>query len=244
MIKTLSALALAALAAAAASAQTESRVVSAGAFEVQAEAAIQPMAAVDAFSGISVCGVVDALTFRPWSLEEASERANPCLQAVGRKYSAELSLQAGLFPTISGQPSKPGLFLKTDVAPGSKAHRDLLSSLARRGGRLLGHAVRLLTRGEDAPVAVSSLQEALKDCIMIDVVRDISNGADFVKIYGSCLKRNPDLGIAEIRPDAGLAVDVKTTLANKSVDALSGFVTVNAGKGPVQVMIVASSSQQ
>ena len=71
------------------------------------------------------------------------------------------------------------------------------------------------------------------------VVRDINTSADFVKIYGSCLTRNPALKIDELRPGAGLTVNMKTEQDPKTVEALNGFVTVNAGKGPVSVMIIA-----
>src|SRR5205823_5715790 len=117
---------------------------------------------------------------RAWTLDEASDLAKPCLKAVGAKYSAEMTMQAGLLSVASeGRPIKPGLILKTDLIPGSKPHRDLAASLERRRGQLLGHQVRLLTRGEVAPSAVSSVQEALKQCIMTTVVRDIQTSADF-----------------------------------------------------------------
>ena len=242
MNKIFFALALAALASAA-RAQSEALAFGARAFEAQAEAAILPMAPVDAFAGVGECRALDIKTIRPYTLEEASELANPCLKAVGAKYSASLKLEAGLLAVAAeGRPMKPGLILKTDIVPGTKVHRDLASSLERRGGRILGHRVRLLTRGETAPAPVSAVQDALKQCLMTTVVRDIRTGADFVKIYGSCLTRNPDLMIGELRPGAGLTVEIKTRADARSIAALNGLVTVNAGKGPVTFMIIAESA--
>lgn len=231
---------LAAALASAAHAQSESLAASARGFEPQAAEAILPFLPQDAFAGVGECGVLDIKTIRAWSLDEASDMANPCFAAVGRKYSAQMRLQAGFLSAAAlGQPSKPGLLLKTDLIAGSKAHRDLIASLTKREGKVLGHPVRVLTRGEVEPSSVSAVQEALHQCIMTTVVRDINNSSDFVNIYGRCLTRNRDLKIEEIRPGSGMEVTLKTAQDAKAVEALNGFVTVNAGKGPVQVMIVA-----
>jgi hypothetical protein len=108
---------------------------------------------------------------------------------------------------------------------------------------LLGHPARVLTRGEAAPAAVSALQAALSDCMVVSVVRDVRSGEDFVKLYGRCLTRNPDLKIKEIRPAEGLAVTLSTDADRARVESYNGFVTVNAGKGPVAVMVVAYGAQ-
>ncbi|MFI5363895.1 MAG: hypothetical protein ACHQ49_18180 [Elusimicrobiota bacterium] len=236
MNKILLTLSLAVLAAAAARAQTD--------FDATIAETVQPFVLQDSFAGIRDCGVLDIKSFRAWTLEEASGLAKPCLQAVARKYSTEMSISAGqLSPASEGRPVAPGLIIKTDLIPGSRAHRELLSSLSRRRGVLFGHQTRLLARGEVAPSAVSALQEVLGQCMTTTVVRDLQSGADFVKIYGSCLTRNKALKIDEIRPASGLIVNLKTGVDAKSVEALNGFVTVNAGKGPVTVMIVAFSAQ-
>ncbi len=237
-------LSLAVLAAGAARAQSEALALSARAFDASAAETIEPFILEDSFAGIGACGILDAKTIRAWSLDEASDIAAPCLKAVGARYSAQMTIKGGLISLASeGAPVKPGLILKTDLIPGSKAHRDMVASLERRRGQLLGHQVRLLTRGEVAPSSVSAVQAALKQCIMTTVVRDIESGADFVKIYGSCLTKNPDLKIDELRAGRGLSVDMKTEQAPKEVEALNGFVTVNAGKGPVSVMIIAYGAQ-
>ena len=213
-------------------------------FEASAEAAIQPFILEDSFAGLPACGILDIKTIRAWTLDEAADMAAPCLKAVGARYSSDMSIKGGLLAAASeGAPVKPGLLLKTDLVPGSKAHRDLVASLERRHGVLLGHRVRLLCRGEVAPSSVSAVQQALKQCIMTTVVRDIQTGEDFVKIYGSCLTKNPDLKIDELRAGRGLTVDMKTEQDSKGVEALNGYVTVNAGKGPVSVMIIAYGAQ-
>jgi len=233
-----------AVTASAASAQSEALALSARAFDASAEAAIQPFILEDSFAGLPACQVLDIKTIRAWSLDEASDLAAPCMKAVAARYSAEMSIKGGLLSVATeGSPVKPGLILKTDLVPGTKAHRDLVASLERRHGQLLGHQVRLLTRGEVAPSSVSAVQQALRQCILTTVVRDIQNGDDFVKIYGSCLTRNPDLKIDELRAGRGLSVAMKTEQDAKGVEALNGYVTVNAGKGPVSVMIIAYGAQ-
>ncbi|HEX4048105.1 MAG TPA: hypothetical protein VH309_09745 [Elusimicrobiota bacterium] len=240
MNKLFSTLALVALAASAAFAQSEAFAVSARGFEDSAAEALRPFVFHDSFAGVGACGVLDIKTFRAWTVEEASNLAAPCLQAVGDKYAARMTVEGGLVAAASqGRPVEQGLVLKTDLIPGSMAHRDLAASLARRNGELLGHPVLLLTRGETAPAPVSAVQEALHHCILTDVVRDIDSSADFVKIYGSCLTHDADLKIAALRPAAGMTVDMTTAQDEKSVEALNGVVTVNAGKGPVTVVIVA-----
>lgn len=243
MNKILLTLSLAALASSA-RAQSEALALSARAFDASAAAAISPFILEDSFAGLGACGILDIKTIRAWTLDEASDMAAPCLKAVGARYSTDMTLKGGLISIATeGAPIKPGLILKTDLVPGSKAHRELVSSLERRHNELLGHQVRLLTRGEVAPTSISAVQEALKQCIMTTVVRDIQTGADFVKIYGSCLTKNPDLKIDELRAGRGLTVDMKTEQTSKGVEALNGFVTVNVGKGPVSVMIIAYGSQ-
>jgi len=227
-----------------ASAQSEILALRARAFEAQAAEDVQPFILEDSFAGVGECGILDIKAIRAWTLDEAADMANPCLKAVGAKVSATMVLQGGfLAASTEGRPAQTGLILKTDLIPGSKPHRDLVASLARRRNEILGHQVRLLTRGEVAPAAVSAVQAALRQCIMTTVVRDIQTSEDFVKIYGRCLVRNADLKIDEIRPGAGMTVTLKTEQTQKDVEALNGFVTVNAGKGPVQIMVVAYGAQ-
>jgi len=209
---------------------------SAQSFETQVVESLRPFILEDAFANVGACGVLDMKTIRPFSLDEASDLVKPCMDGVAKKYSAKAVTEAGFISAPqSGMPGKTGLLIKTDMVPGSKAHRDLLASLARREGRLLGHTAKVLTGDELAHTAVSTLQKALDGCMR--------SGEDFVKIYGSCLTRNAELKIKEIRPSDGLSVTVKTDATGSTVEAYNGFVTVNAGKGPVQVMVVAYGSQ-
>lgn len=213
-------------------------------FETQVSEGLRPFILEDAFANVGACGVLDMKTIRPFNLDEATDLVKPCIDGVAKKYAAKAEAEAGfLSAPQSGQPGKTGLLIKTDMVPGSKAHRDLLASLARREGRLLGHPAKVLTQDELAHSAVSSLQKAIDGCMLLTVVRDVRSGADFVKIYGACLTRNADLQIKEIRPSEGLSVTVKTDATGSTVEAYNGFVTVNAGKGPVQVMVIAYGSQ-
>lgn len=213
-------------------------------FETQVVDSLRPFILEDAFADVGACGVLDIKTIRPFNLEEAADLVKPCMDGVARKYSAKAETEAGfLSAPQSGQPGKAGLLVKTDMIPGSKAHRDLVASIGRREGRLLGHLVKVLTKDEAAPAAISTLQKAIDGCMLLTVVREVRSGADFVKIYGKCLTRNPDLKITEIRPGDGLTVTVKTDATGAQVEAYNGFVTVNAGKGPVQVMVVAYGPQ-
>ena len=209
-------------------------------FETQVENSLRPFVAEDAFAGVPACSVLDIKTIRPFNLDEASDLVNPCLEAVANKYSAKAVAEGGfLSAPQSGRPGATGLLIKTDLTPGSKGHRDLVASLSRRDGRLLGHMTKVLTRNEPEPAAVSALQKAIEGCMLLTVVRDVRSGEDFVKIYGKCLTRDAELKIREIRPAEGLAVTLKTDATNEQVESYNGFVTVNAGKGPVKVMVVA-----
>lgn len=208
-------------------------------FESQVENSLHPFVAEDALA-IPACGVLDIKTIRQFNLDEATDLVAPCFAAVAKNESAKITVEAGfLSAPQSGQPGKAGLLIKTDMVPGSKAHRDLLSSLARRQGQLFGHPVKVLTRNEVAPASLSTLQKAIDGCMLLTVVRDIRSGEDFVKVYGKCLTRDAELKIKEIRPAEGLAVTVKTDATGAQVESYNGFVTVNAGKGPVKVMVVA-----
>lgn len=217
---------------------------SAASFEYAAAESIRSFSAQDAFEGVGACGVLDIKTIRAIELGEAEEMVAPCVTAALAKYGATAKVAAGfLSAPQSGKPGRPGLLVKTDLVPGSQAHRDLVAGLERREGQLLGHPARVLTRGEAAPAAVSALQQALADCMVVSVVRDVRSGDDFVKLYGRCLTRNPDLKIKEIRPAEGLAVTLSTDADRARVESYNGFVTVNAGKGPVAIMVVAYSAQ-
>lgn len=227
-----------------ASAQSlESLVFSARAFEMNAAAIIKPFQPADAFADVGECGVLDIKTFRRVSLDEAQDMVAPCVAATGAKYKASFKAQAGfLHAPQSGKPAKSGLLIKTDLPAGSTALRDLEFALNRRAHQLLGHDARVLAPGETAPSAISEVQEALEQCMLPTVVRDIRTGEDFIKVYGKCLTRNADLKVKEVRAGEGLSITILSERNGGGLEALNGFVTVNAGKGPVTVMVVAYST--
>ncbi len=213
-------------------------------FETNVADSLHPFVAEDAFTDMPPCGVLDIVTVRPFNLDEAADLVKPCMDAVAKKYTAKVVAEVGfLSAPQNGQPGKAGLLIKTDMTPGSKSHRDLVAALSRRQNRLLGHLTKVLTKDELAPAAISTLQKTIDGCMLPTVVRDVRSGDDFVKIYGKCLTRNTELKIKEIRPAEGLAITIKTDATSAQVEAYNGFVIVNAGKGAVQVMIVAYGSQ-
>lgn len=232
---------LLALAAAPASAAgfSESLWLGAASFEAAVEAA-QPAPAADAFAGVPECGILDIKSFRPIPLDEASEMAAPCVSAVLARYSATGELKRGFIAESSadGQ-DRAGLILKTTLPLGSQGLRDISHGLSLREERLLGHRVRVLRQGEPEPASVSALQAALQSCMMPTVVRDVRNGEDFVRLYGRCLTRNQGLKINEVRAGEGLSVIVQTAADRAAIESYNGFVTVNAGKGPVTLMVQA-----
>lgn len=211
-------------------------------FEDMAAASIAPFATEDAFA-ISACGVLDIKNINPHSIDEAAALIRPCIAAAAGNYAISAVSEVGFVSMEAGKPSKAGLIIKTNLLPGSKGHRDWAYALARRGGRLLGHVVKLLVKNEVAPAAVSTLQQGLESCMLASVVRDIRNGDDFVNIYGSCLTSNPDLKIKEVRAAEGMAVTIKTEADPSKIEGYNGFITVDAGKGPVSIMIAAYGSQ-
>jgi len=236
-------LAAVALAAAAASAQSESLALRSRGFEAQALEIIRPFVPVDAFAGVPECAVVDAPTLRAWTLSEAQEKLAPCLNAVAQRRGAKIAAEPGFVALAQdGKPAQSGLLIKTDLVPGGPDDRALCFAIAHRGGRLLGQPAKVLARGDVAPQSVSAVQQTLKRCMIIDVVRSIRTGSDFVSIYGKCLTSDASLAIRDIRAGEGLSVALETAQPSaQAVDALNGYVTVNAGEGPVQVMVLASA---
>lgn len=212
-------------------------------FEDMAAASAQPFAAEDAFAGVRACDALNIRNIHPFSLDEAAALIKPCIAAAASKYAVSAVAEVGFVVHETGKPSKAGFLIKTNFLPGSKGHRDWAYALARRESRLLGHLAKLLAKNEVAPAAVSTLQKGLESCMIMTVVRDIKNGDDFVKIYGNCLTSNPDLKIKEIHACEGMTVTVKTEASPAQVEAYNGFITVNAGKGPVSVMVAAYGSQ-
>lgn len=212
-------------------------------FDSDVEQAIPP-AAEDAFAGVPACAILDRRYIRPFALDEAEELAAPCIAAVLAKHQASGGVRRGfLAESVDGGAAPAGLLIRTDLPLGSRGLRDLEHALARREQRLLGHPARLLRQGEPEHAPVSAIQEALGQCIMTAVVRDIRNGDDFVRVYGRCLTRNPELKIREVRGEAGLAIVVESEAERERLRSYHGFVTVNAGKGELRVMVRAEPAE-
>jgi hypothetical protein len=212
-------------------------------FESQIIDSLRPYMAEDTFADVGACGVLDIKTIRPFNLDEASDLVKPCIEAVARKYGAKAVAEAGfLSAPQSGLPAKAGLIIKTDLNPGSEGHRALVSAISRREGRLLGHMAKVMTKDEAPITSASALQHALNSCTVLAVVRDIRSGEDFLKIYGKCLSKNPELMIKDIQAAEGLAITVSADAPVARVDSYNGFLTVNAGKGPIQIRVIAFGS--
>lgn len=218
-------------------------VAGAESFEAQAAESVESLGSRDAFADVDECSTLDATPIRPWTLDEAAEHANQCLNAVGRRYRAQLTAQPALLPT-SAEPGRVGLIVSVDGMPGCTVHRDVASTVERRGGRLMGFPVRVQVRGHVAPAVpeARAVQAALGRCMTVAMVREIRDGGDFVRFYGRCLTEARELQVASVRPGQGLSVRLTTQRAPLEAASLSGVVTVNPGRGPVQVMIVAESA--
>ncbi len=213
-------------------------------FEAFVADSIRALIPEDAFADIGACGVLDMQTIYPFSLAEVADLIAPCMDAVALKYAAKVVAEPGFVSAPrNGHPGQTGLLIKTDMASGSQGHLDLTRTLARRQGHLLAQPVKVLTKDEVAPSAVSALQKSINGCMLASVVRDVRSGEDFVKIYGRCLTQNIDCRITGIHAAEGLSVIVKSDAPSAKVEAYNGFVTINAGKGAVSVMVVAYQSE-
>ena len=204
-----------------------------------------PVVSQDAFQGVPACAVVDARAIVPFTVDQAKEMLAPCVQALSARYSVKIGLESQVLgPSTSGEGTFGlALVLEPSIASTSKVMRDLNHGLRVRDSRLLGLPVSIVRSEEVGAEARSAVQAAIDDCIMFTVVRKIRNGDDFIKNYGSCIKRSDKLKIKELRASAGhkLGVTVVSAADESVVSAINGFVTVNAGEGPVHVMILAYS---
>lgn len=229
---------------------------SAGQFErlsVSAEAGVvrafgdfeTPVVSQDAFLGVAACAVLDAQPLVPFTLDQAKEMVAPCVKELSARYSTKIEVDSRVLgPSTSGEGTF-GLALLVDpsIASTSKVMRDLNHGLRVRGHRLMGHPASIARSEEVGPEARSAVQAAIDDCMMFTVVRKIRTGDDFIKNYGSCIRRSDKLRIKEMRSSEGrkLAVTVVSGADEAVIESLNGFVTVNAGEGPVHVLIMAYS---
>jgi hypothetical protein len=221
-------------------------------FETIVQKTVEPLKAKDAFHGLEECAVVDARTIAPVTLAKAEEMIAPCVTGLGRRYGAELVVQrlaAAAEGDFAIQVEGLAIYVPAETAVTSPLMKDINRGLALRKGKILGHRVAL--RRGPAPSAnkpgpekgaqISAAQGAIDRCVMTAVVRQIDSSEDFLKHYGGCLMRAPELKVREMRPAPGqkLTVALLSLAEEKIVQSLTGRVSVPGADGPVNVSLVA-----
>lgn len=201
-------------------------------FDLALNDALKPLQPQDAFAGLAECRVIDAQSFKPFTLKEAERALGPCMEAVSGRYETTVIVKSDLI-----QKDVMGIAIETKAPAGSALLRDLSHSLSIRGGALLGHPATIRREGEG--IARSALQGAVDRCIQPMVVRKIETSEDFLRYYEGCIRRAPELKVLDIRPAAGLSVTVLTAATGRILQTLNGPIVVNAGEGPVAISVVA-----
>ena len=224
------------------------------AFETIVVRAVDSMKPKDAFAGLEECVVVDARTFRPVPIAQASAMLSPCIAAVARRYGKTVKIdRLAIAPegTMSAQVEGLAIYLSADIAVTDPVMRDLQYALSRRDGRILGHPVTVRRGAPQAssnkpittPAALtrSSLQGAVDSCLHTLNIRRIETSEDFIQYYGACIVADKQLQVREIRPAAGqpLGVTVQSLADAPTVRSLNGLIKVPTAKGPVIVSVVA-----
>ena len=196
-----------------------------------------PAAPKDPFEGVAACEVLDAQFFKPLTLEEAVDALKPCADAA----LGSAAVRPALLPAAGAASSgELGIAVATELVPGSPEQRGLAAALAKRGGRVLGHPARAYAKGQPLPPKPSALQSTLDSCMVLTVVRRLKTSTEFVNIYGSCLTREKTLAIDSVVPGQGMSVTTLTRADQAAAESYDGFVTVNAGTGPVHVLVKAT----
>ena len=196
-----------------------------------APAAANPAEAADAFSGLEACLIVDVVYVRQPSLPEALNALAPCLEAVSKRYGAAASAKA----------DQKALVIRIPVAASQTAlARDLSAALEKRDGRLIGFPARV--SAELAPVqnkGTSVLQPVLERCAGPKMLP--RSAADFVTVYGDCLKSAKGLSIAAVRahPTEEMTVLVLSAARFETLLDMSGFVSVPSAPGTGEFRIEA-----
>jgi hypothetical protein len=213
-------------------------------FNMALNNAMIPMKPKDAFFGLANCSIVDAKTLRAYTLPEAVKLLKPCLSDVSARYAVSLKGERGVVGTIhNGRGAILGIVIVagTTNKVGNSMVRDINYSLSLRNGRLLGFKTVIRSQTDLNPAVPSLAQEAIDRCMLPTVVRQVENGADFIKFYGGCLRQDAALKIEDLKPWAGhqLGVMILTDAEGPAAEGLNGTVTVNAGKGPVTLDLVA-----
>lgn len=211
--------------------------------------AVAPLKARDAFEGLDACGIVDAKTLKPFALGELERALKPCADALSARYGTEVaaervaSAQGGEF---SIQIEGIVFLVPAGVAKTDAVLRDLEHGIARRGRKILGHPAFARPRAPESKkdkdgAELSVAQGAIDRCILPMMLRKLESGADFIKVYGTCLKRDSTLKVQDLRPSPAHALGVMllSQAAEPTLSKISGHVVVDTEHGPVQVMIVA-----
>jgi hypothetical protein len=207
---------------------------------VRAVEGIKPM---DAFSGVEACKIIDVKFIKAPTLEEAVKLMAPCLDSVSATYGVKVTIRQGTPATPENEMGVQVQMLLLEVPQGttitSPVMKDLNRALSARKSRLFGHQT-MVVRAEPQITA----QKALDVCILPTVVRQIQSGADFIKFYGTCLKKTAEFQITDMQPWPGKRLGViVTTKAPKLVqDRLTTPVMVDGAEGPVVVELVAYSA--
>ncbi len=193
----------------------------------------------DAFEGVSACRVVDAQFFQPVAMAEARKMLAPCVKAVSATYGTRVTVQEGTVAPQAGRMSAQVEVLMLQVPAGtgveSSVMKDLNRAVSLRGGRLLGHPVVVVPAERKTP------QQALNECVLPMVVRDVANGDDFIRYYGGCLRRVAEFGIVEMQqsPSTPLGVMLLTRGDQPTIQSLTTSVQVPSQNGPVKVELIA-----
>jgi len=214
------------------------------AFENTLNAAMIPLHPKDAFLGLPACGILDAKTLRAYTLPDAVKVVSPCMSAVSARYAVSLQAERGIVGTVqNGRGAILGIVLSagTTRLVGNSMVRDVNYSISLRGGRLLGFKAVVRRQGEPEIVVPSLAQEAIDRCMLPMVIRSIESGDDFIKYYGGCLKRAPELKVEDLKSWTGhrLGVMILTDSEGPAAEGLNGVVTVTGAKGPVSVDLIA-----
>lgn len=210
-------------------------------FDGMISRAVEGVKPHDAFSGVAACQVADAKFLKPVSLDEARQMLQPCLSAISASYGKPVSVKTGTLSQegrVNAQVEVLMLQVPTGTGAMTPVMKDLNKAISDRGGKLLGHPAVVVAAERTTP------QEALNECILPMVVREISSGADFIKAYGVCLRKIPEFGIVEMQqwPNKPLGVILLTKADKPVAESLTTSVQVSSAEGPVKVELVAYTS--
>ena len=100
----------------------------------------------DVFSAVSSCQMIDALTFRQYSIQEAAATLNPCLKDISANYKTPVTDAIGMPKTegaVSIQIEMILIKIPDSVTATQPLYRDLNYSLSLRNRTLFGYPAAL-----------------------------------------------------------------------------------------------------